>query len=252
MWTKTRWNVTQDYKNTGVAQQFCALEETMAFKEGKRITVDSESEVRKVIVSGTGFYLKRYFCTRGLRSWLGFSRVRGEWKNLLLFQQLTIPTASIVAYGEEFFLGRTLRGALITEELVNTCDLDDLFYGNSPLLYNKVWVDKVLKQVAYSTRTMHEHRFAHNDLKWRNILVTRIEDNPQIYFIDCPSGSRFFWPFLASRKIKDLACLDKVANKCLSNTVRLRFYKRYRGISRLTPKDKQVIRKIVHYFRGRD
>ena len=252
MWTKIRWNVTKVYANTEVAKVFGTLEKAMVFKEGQQVTVDSESEVRKVNIAGKEFYLKRYFCTRGLRSWLGFSRVRGEWKNLLLFQQLNIPTVKVVAYGEAFCFGRTLKGALITEELSNTCDLDDLFYENSPLLKHKEWVDKVSTQVAFATRVMHQNRFAHNDLKWRNILVTKDEKNPKIALIDCPSGSRWRWPFLESRKLKDLACLDKLANQCLSKKMRLKFYKQYRGISYLSSEDKKVIRKIVHYFRGRD
>ncbi len=252
MWTKSRWMITPEYQQKEVAGVFNTINKTMLFNEGKRITSDSESEVIKVTLGEMAFYVKRYFCTKGLRSWLGISRIRGEWRNLLLFHQWKIPSAPVVAYGETYFFSRSLRGALITEELRNTFSLSELFYQNSSLLKNKKWVLNIAKQVADATRTMHSHCFIHNDLKWRNILVTTDIDDPMVYFIDCPSGSIWRLPFFTDKKIKDLACLDKLAHKCLSSTVRLRFYKTYQQIEKLSDNDKKTIKKIVNYFRGRD
>ena len=249
---KTTWTITAAYRQSQIEKFFPSLSKVFDFSSGKKISFDSDSQVDKVAVDGTSFYIKRYFRTRGLRSWLGYSRVRGEWKNLLLFQHLRIPTAPVVAYGETYIAGYTLKGALITEEIRDVSSLSDLYQSDSHLLHNRQWVYAVIKQVAAATKKMHRHRFAHNDLKWRNILVTHNEDNPQVYFIDCPSGMRWPWPLLKGRILKDLACLDKVAHKCLSNTTRLFFYKQYNEITRLRKKDRKNIHKIIHYFRGRD
>lgn len=56
---------------------------------------------------------------------------------------------------------------------------------------------------------MHDNRFTHNDLKWRNLLI---DDDDKLFLIDCPNGDfwRGFW--LKYRITKDLACLDKVAS----------------------------------------
>ena len=70
---------------------------------------------------------------------------------------------------------------------------------------------------------MHTDRFAHNDFKWRNILVDSDIDHPKVYLIDCPAGQRWFGPFLPYRIIKDLACLDKLGKYNLSRTQRLSF-----------------------------
>ncbi len=46
----------------------------------------------------------------------------------------------------------------------------------------------VSRQLAEYTRTMHDQRFTHNDLKWRNLLI---DDQQTLYLIDCPNGD--FW-----------------------------------------------------------
>jgi tRNA A-37 threonylcarbamoyl transferase component Bud32 len=96
---------------------------------------------------------------------------------------------------------------------------------------------------------MHAHGFAHNDLKWRNLLV-----NPagELFFIDCPTGSFWWGPLLDYRVIKDLACLDKVASQVLSRSQRLRFYLLYSQHVRLDAADRVRIRRILKFFEGRE
>ena len=92
-------------------------------------------------------------------------------------------------------------------------------------------------------------RFAHNDLKWRNLLV---DDQGHLFFIDCPNGTFWCWPFLSYRIEKDLACLDKVAKRVLSRNQRLRFYLRYCGRQRLNTHDRKRVRRILGFFEGRE
>ena len=110
----------------------------------------------------------------------------------------------------------------------------------------------VSHQVAEVTRLLHQNSFAHNDLKWRNIMIDVKAEFPQIYLIDCPSGMKWPWPFLSYRIIKDLACLDKRAKYELSNKQRLAFYKDYAQCQKLTVKDKIRIRKILQFFHNRE
>ena len=111
------------------------------------------------------------------------------------------------------------------------------------------WVMHVSQQLAKGTRTLHDHHFTHNDLKWRNLLVN---ERAELFFIDCPVGTFWWGPLLSYRIVKDLACLDKVASKVLSRTQRLRFYLQYRGRQRLSVGDKKRIRQIVAFFEGRE
>lgn len=232
-----------------VAQRFSDLDAVFAL-EGEKITRDPLSEVLRVEVDGLRYYVKRYWAAgKGLRRLVGRPRVKAEWQNLKHFAQWGIPTAPVVGYGLERKAGTFARGALITQELENTEDLAQLARANDARLRDSAWVDTVSRQLASATRTMHAHHFAHNDLKWRNLLV-----NPQgeLFFIDCPTGAFWRGALLRRRIVKDLACLDKVAKQQLSRTQRLRFYLQYRGRQRLSLGDKRRVRQIIDFFEGRE
>ena len=105
----------------------------------------------------------------------------------------------------------------------------------------------VARQIAGLARTLHGHGFAHNDLKWRNLLVDG-GPSPRVYLIDCPSGTFYRGAVLQYRIVKDLAWLDKPARRLLSRTQRLRFYLDYAGHARVTDDDRKRISKIVRFF----
>ncbi|MCQ4346317.1 lipopolysaccharide kinase InaA family protein [Pseudomonas stutzeri] len=233
---------------------FADLDRVFAL-EGEWIASDPLSEVLRVEVAGVRYYVKRYWgAGKGLRRWLGRPRIKAEWQNLRRFAKWGIPTAPIVAWGLERCCGLFRRGAMITRELPATRDLAALASlchpeRRDPRLRDGAWVRRVGAQVAEATRRMHDRRFTHNDLKWRNLLV---DEAGRVYLIDCPSGSFWWGPLLRRRIVKDLACLDKVAKQVLSRSQRLRFYLQYSGGRHLTVADKQRIRQIAGYFEGRE
>ncbi|QUE75405.1 lipopolysaccharide kinase InaA family protein [Stutzerimonas stutzeri] len=241
------WTLDPGY--AALSSDFGSLEAVFDLA-GERVTKDAMSEVIRVERCGVIYYVKRYTGSgKGLRRYLGRPRVKAEWQNLKLFRRWGIPTAPIVAYGLERQHGSFSRGALITRELERTEDLAALASRNDPCLRDGEWVRRVSLQLAAATRQMHAKRFAHNDLKWRNLLV-----DPQLnlYLIDCPTGAFWWGPFLERRIVKDLACLDKVAKYHLSRTQRLRFYLRYAERDRLTAQDKARLRQVLDYFEGRE
>jgi hypothetical protein len=232
-----------------LAREWAGLEQVFAL-EGRRLTRDPLSEVILIEREGVRYYVKRYWgAGKGLRRYLGRPRVKAEWQNLRLFAKWGIPTASVVACGLERQAGAFRRGALITRELRNTQDLAALAKQADPRLRDPAWVDALSRQLAGATRCLHDHHFVHNDLKWRNLLVN---DQGELFFIDCPTGGIWWGPFLRYRIIKDLACLDKVASKVLSRSQRLRFYLQYRGHSRLSDADKRQLRQVLKFFEGRE
>lgn len=252
------WQVNSAYESGVAGTSFVSLDAVFAL-QGERVTVDPESEVLRIRLDGVVYYVKRYVIGRrslarrwfGLRDLFGPQRAVREWQNLQRFHAWGLPTATLVAWGQERQFGRFVRAALITEELRDTADLSKLFYQNDPRLRDRRWVAAVSAQVAVCTRAMHTHGFAHNDLKWRNLLVTG-GGAPKVYLIDCPNGGFWVRPFLDYRIVKDLACLDKVARQALSRTQRLRFYLDYCGKSRLGPEDKRRVRQVVSFFVGRE
>ena len=246
------WTLTPGYTHGPTAAAFPTLDAVFALT-GEPITGDPLSNVIRVEVAGTRYYVKRYVGAgrNPLRRWFARPRVQAEWENLQAFAAWGLPTAPLAGFGLERRAGAFVRGALITEEVVGTHDLATLANRADPRLVDPAWVDAVSRQVAHITRTLHAHRFAHNDLKWRNLLVTA-GDAPQVVLIDCPSGMRWPQPFLRHRIIKDLACLDKVAQYQLSRSQRLRFYHYYTGRPTLDAADRRRIRHIVRYFEGRE
>ena len=242
----SKWRVHADYQH--LAADFGSLELVFAL-EGERITRDPISEVIRVEREGTGFYIKRYRRAKGWRAYLPRPRIQAEWENLQHFADWNIPTARIVARGMERKAGAFVRGAMITQEIPQTHDLADLANKQDPCLQNPAWIATVSQQIADFTRTMHQHRFVHNDLKWRNILI---DQQLKAFLIDCPTGGFWWGPFLQYRIVKDLACLDKVGKYQLSRSQRLRFYLYYVQRQQLTPADKKRIAKIVHFFAGRE
>ena len=243
----SHWQLAAEYQT--LQADFGSLEKVFAL-QGERITHDSLSELIRVTRDGVDYYVKRYRNNgTGLRKYAAKPRIKAEWQNLKRFAKWGIPTAQVIAQGLERRAGAFVRGAMITREIPDTRDLADLANSKSPLLQDRAWVQQVSVQVAHATRVMHDQSFTHNDLKWRNLLVDK---QAQVYLIDCPAGTFWWGPMLRYRIIKDLACLDKVAQYQLSQTQRLRFYLQYCQRARLTAQDKKQIAKIVRFFEGRE
>jgi hypothetical protein len=252
------WFFNPDFRACEAEQLFGSLQSTFEVR-GERIAKAPLSTVERVAADGTRYYVKRYVGNgkNAVRRWFGLrgliapQRVVKEWENLLLFRAWGIPTATLVGYGQERVRGSFVRGALVTEEIPDTLDMAKMAIDSDPRLRDRHWVSAVLRQVASYARTLHEAGFAHNDFKWRNLLVDHSEP-PAVFMIDCPSGGFWRGPMLRYRVIKDLACLDKVAKYQLSGTQRLRFYLDYTGRARLSAADKRRIRKILGFFEGRE
>ena len=201
---------------------------------------------------GDDYYYIKTYTSRGrwLRRFTGRSRIRAEWENLQAFVAMGIPTADLVAYGESGTSG-SYRGTLITREVRGTSDLAALADSGHSLLGDRQWRLQIIGLLSETVQNMHGHGFVHNDLKWRNILVD-VTVNPTVYLIDCPLGRKMPGPFLVRGRIKDLACLDKIARQQLSKMERLRFYLAYKGKSRLSVKDKKEIYRVLRFFEGRE
>lgn len=216
------------------------------------LTNSKLSNLYKANFANINYFVKCYHqAGRNLRKYIGRSRIASEWKNLEYFSKLGIAIPKLIAYGQKSKYGLFERGVLVTQECVNTQDLLTMLKTDSAFLRDRAWLLKVMQQVADYTRLLHANSFIHNDLKWRNILVSQDHD-PKVYFIDCPLGRKRSCLTLPRGIIKDLACLDKKAKYALSKTMRLRFYYMYQQIDDLTPKHKRQLRKILKFFLGRE
>lgn len=243
------WHVDEDYADKQEASCFASLDKTFALV-GEQITSDTISEVIRVAVGSTRYYVKRYRA-RGLalRNLIGNSRAESEWKNLRRFTAWGIPTAPVVACGQERRLGTFVRGAIITEEITDTLDLRQFAQRHPELLRDRNGFRAISQQIARIVRTLHRHQFTHNDLFWRNLLIRN--SSTEVFLIDCPNGAFWCGPVLSYRIVKDLANLDKLARQHLSGSQRLRFYLDYTGKRHLDDEGKRIIRKVLHAYHRR-
>ncbi len=213
------------------------------------------SNLMTVSVGSRQYYVKRYESRgRFLRRFIGRSRVRAEWENAQLFEQIGIPTARLVSYGEEKRRMGKRRGIVVTEGIAGATDLLKLLKEENSCFKKRDWVENVIQRLSVYVGTMHEQSFVHGDLQWRNILASS-DDDTEVYIIDCPAGRKLrgglLAPMLRRGRIKDLACLDKIAQGALTRTQRLKFYFRYAGLERLDVAHKREIGQILSFFEGR-
>lgn len=248
-WRHRSWCILEDLANDLERQAFSTLDAAFSVP-GEYVASDPLSCVTRATVGGRVFYIKRYTgAGKGFRRYLGRSRLRGEWDNLTLFHRLGIPAPAIVAVGEERRLGSYQRGALVLAELRDTASLADIAYQCPERFGDRQWLWTVIQQVAEHTRRLHQHGVAHNDLRWRNIMVN-MKGYPRVYFLDCPSGRRWPRPLLNYRITKDLSHLDRDARSVLSRSQRLRAYKAYSDCARLSKFDKRRITRVLRRNRN--
>lgn len=247
-----QWCINESYRNTPIMKYFASLDIAKG-NPGQYITSDPICRVIRLEIQGQYFYLKYYlYGGKNLRRYFLRSRARAEWENLQYLQSLGIPTPKIVVYGEERTLGFFRQGMFVTEAIENSANLMEFAGENPELMVNSQWVKSVLKRLADYIARIHKQEFVHRDLKWRNILIVNTQNQPQLYFIDCPSGSKPLGFLLKRQVIKDLATFDLSAKQHISRTMRLRFFCYYKGIQKLTEEDKQYITRIVTYFKKKN
>jgi tRNA A-37 threonylcarbamoyl transferase component Bud32 len=240
----TQWNMDAEPGDAPAAGAFESLDRVFEL-QGTQVSAGILCHVIKWCVAGRNYYVKRY-CPRGKHFRKAFSRNRPliEWRNLTYFARMGIPVPRVVAHGSQYYLGLLRRGALVTEEVPQATDLQTLAGAKPDLLQDRAWVLAIMRLLAEYVRRIHEDGFTHRDLKWRNILVTG-GPTPHIVFLDCPSGRHTSRLWRGHFIARDLADLDRSAAKRLSRTMRLRFYLWYRGQTRLGPKDKELIARVV-------
>ena len=182
---KKKWIVLPPWDKTAVASRFPTMQ-TVFQVSAKIISKSSQSEIFSQDIDGKTYYIKRYFRSKNIGSWLGFSRFQKELKNQLWFNQQGISSAKVVAFGEHRFLLKTLKGVLITEGVNDTKELSEIAKNTPEKFTDKQWRDAIISQLADITAQLHHNRFCHNDLHWRNILIQQISKSHEakIFLID--------------------------------------------------------------------
>lgn len=208
--------------------------------------------------NSTSVFYKQYsFPKPSWRFLLRASKARRELENYDVFKQLGIPCAQRIACGEERdWLGRLKRAFIITQVIPNVSMLQEFVQKHCPNRADRESRQirrSIIEQLAQMTRRIHQAGFCHNDLYWRNILVQwNPGEMPKLWWIDCPRGRFAHTSFFRHRgKIKDLAALDKLAEKHFTRRERIEFIAFYLGEKRLGTSGRRLVCDTLAYRKKR-
>ena len=221
---------------------------------GRAIASSGTTEVREIELAGADakcprvLFIKRYWFPSFASRWngalrgtlLGRSKVRREFDNLAWLRAHGFDAPQPVAWGEERGGGWLTRSLLISEGIPEPLALSKFIRDLLPSRPASTRRE-CIERLAALTRRLHEQRFVHHDLFWRNIILTG-ESLDRFALIDAHKGR--VWRAGAERRSRaaDLAALDAPAPWFFRRTERLRFFLLYRGHARLSPADKALLR----------
>ena len=145
-----------------------------------------------------------------------------EYYNILLFNQLGIPTYHLLYFGN-----RTLHDGfqtiLITEALTDYVALDELPFDSIDLKSKQ----SLLQSLACILRQMHQHKIEHNCLYQKHIFVRLHNESWNICLIDLEKAKKRWLKKTAM--MRDLSTLFR-SSAHVSKTNMLRFFLDYRQI----------------------
>lgn len=233
-----------------------SVEAVYAVRTGRVLKSGTATELRRIELSEQGLrrevYVKKYWYPTFHDRWSGFyrgtflgvSKVRREFENLVRLRAWGLDAPTPVAYGEERQNRWLRRSFLISEGVAEALSLDLFIRDILPTLPAPEQHEtrgELIQRLAGYTRRMHDHGFVHHDYFWRNILLNG-QSLARFSLIDSHKG-RCWKPWMESRgRAKDLATLDTPAPWFFRRTERLRFLLHYRGHPRLTGEDKLLLR----------
>jgi hypothetical protein len=217
----------------------------------KQVTRDRRSGVSRLSLQSV-YYVKT-FTGRGsrLKHWLGISRYRREVNNLQYFSALGLATPPLAAYGHESRFGLVQRAVLVTAEVRNAADLEQIIQQGALYADGVRGARQILGKLARATRLLHRDGFYHKDLKPRNVLVGAVSGEVQLYFFDCPSGHHPPRFMLRRGIVRDLAHLEDGLRGHVRPVDLLYMYKQYRACDKLSAQDKKLARDALSYYSQR-
>ncbi len=200
------------------------------------------------------FIKERDYGEYGWRIWkrLGKSKSQKEADAYAFLAKQGLPAPRVYRVEDKRNALGILTYSRLEIEQLDAVDLRYIMYQDEylPLRSNRVWRRALIERLAQDLRLMHEHRFFHLNLNFRNIMVVPDVDRipPTIYYIDATSArfSPFSWE-LYHCLVKELAFLYRDSRPFFSHTERLHFLHCYLGRDRLTPSDKAFAAAIVRY-----
>ena len=214
-----------------------------------RIVLPGQTETANCV------YFKRdsYRLRRRLRYLLRPSRNAVEAFACGRLHQLDIPAPELVAVAERRRFGMPTATLIVTREIPGTMNLYRFLrdiWMLLPRAERRVLAGKLSAVLVEQLRTAHAHGFFHQDLKFRNLLVSLNSPDPELYWIDAPRARVRRWRKRRGM-ILDLSALARVAISVTSSFERMRFLRRYLGPTAAPGDAARLYRQVARHLRRR-
>jgi tRNA A-37 threonylcarbamoyl transferase component Bud32 len=204
-----------------------------------------------------GVYLKKFIYKSPVRFFLRPAKPFIELRNYEFLRSLNLNVPHVIAAGQRRKFGSVVDAFLLTEGIPNARPLEDIAQ-KTHLLLTPPEILQLLDQLAETVGIMHQARFFHIDLQWRNVLIQTEKEAGggkvivKVFLIDCPRGGRrWFFPRSWNGRMHDLAGLEKLASLYLSPKERLKWFKQYAGIKKIGWQDRFLIKGIIRELESR-
>lgn len=195
-------------------------------------TCVSESEITncfKIDLAGNrSIYFKRYTYPKSKQSryWMRASKAQVEIFGYRQLKIIGVPTLKVIAFGESRSYGRLRAAYIITQGINRSMDLQqfarEVWFPMPKQQRSKLYL-QLRQQIFDQLQRAHERNFYHQDLHWRNILVTNDNGHYQTTWIDCPRAAFRKLPFSARHgQMVDLSSLGRRSLDYLSRSERYR------------------------------
>ncbi|MFI4954519.1 MAG: lipopolysaccharide kinase InaA family protein [Gammaproteobacteria bacterium] len=187
-------------------------------------------------------YIKRqqnYNCPSWRHPFIGIPTFEREFINWQRFQQLGLGTYELVYFAKRRE-GKHQQAILISREL-QAIDLvtylGDASQDKFPVtLFNRL---EVTHSIANTIRKMHDSGLLHGHLSPKHVFINGLPGNIQSYIIDMELMRKMPWK--QKRTINDLVRFVK-RMPTTSLVDRMRFFKHYLGVRKLTVENKRLWR----------
>jgi tRNA A-37 threonylcarbamoyl transferase component Bud32 len=170
----------------------------------------------------------------------GIPTFQKEYFNILRLARNDIPTLEPVYFGVH-----EKRAILITKALEGYQGLDNV----DPVALSRKDKKALIEKVAVIIRQMHHCHFQHNCLYPKHIFVRQTAADWDIRIIDLEKMKRTLLQHHAI--VRDLSTLFRHAGNAWSLTNKLRFFRAYRGETRLSPSSKKLWLQIARKSRNK-
>jgi len=204
---------------------------------------------------GRSFFFKRYVYppAKQKRYWMRASKAQVEVFGYAQLRKIGIPTLNVIGFGECRSLGALQAAYIITEGIPDSMNLEqfahDVWFDLPRNQRSKIYVQ--LKRLIFAQlNTAHASKFFHQDLHWRNILVTGQHGEYQSIWIDCPRSAYRKLPMAARHgQMVDLSCLARKSLSYISRGERYHALNEYLALNNLGWDNRDLFREIAAHHK---